>query len=603
MVERLWEIGHRRERYLAETRMRLIWRREYSELLQTGMVAGAVVLVLSIGMPHPDDLIAIVLTMVLTILRVSCQHIRCVNRRFFPRHDMAAYGTGTDHVRFRPHVQRSEKLIPLPINRCVLLWNHVAHIVAINAKPPPEDELRSSSSRSSSSKSSSSSSSSRSASSSSRDPSRSSSSSSGLRPSSSSTSSSSSRPASSSSSSSRPSSSSSSSSAARLASSSSRSSSPSGSGSSSNRSSSSRDKELAKDEKDEDPDPWGKAHPSSKVSRPQPRLWPFPIGLANPASRDNDGKERVWWEGGEPHQVGYIGGIEGSSDGAAAPDESALAGASSSSRDMSASSARSSSAASLDLKPTPEELDDIKAIMKGKKELSKDKDKRARQKELVKLMSGKKSSDDAAPPSQNLDLSASTSSVEPPSTEELAEVKAIMKGKAELSTEKDKRARQKELMKMLMAKKSSGDRASAGSSSQSTSSASRNAPEVVIAPPTTDELTELQDILRGKAELSTDKTKRDRQKELIKMVTGGGGKDDPPVKKGVSFADEPLGPTGSGDPGKSSSSRFASGGSKPASGSHSSSSLDPTDGANGTPTAGPSRSGSSGADGLSQQDE
>ncbi|KAJ9105219.1 hypothetical protein QFC20_004354 [Naganishia adeliensis] len=411
---------------------------------------------------------------------------------------------------------------------CVLLWNHVAHIVAINAKPPPEEETRSSSSRSSSSKSSSSSSSSssRSRSSSSKDPSsssssRPSSSSSGLRPpsSSSSSSSSSSRPSGSSSSrdpssssSSRPSPSSSS--AAKLASSS------SGSGSSSSRSSSSRDKEPSKDEKDEDPDPWGKAHPSSKLTREQPRLWPFPIGLAVPALKANDGKERVWWEGGNPHQVGYIGGVDGSSGGGAAADDGdAVPGASSSSRDKSASS--SSSTASMTPKPTREKLADVKAIMKGTRELSKDEDKRARQKDLVKLMSAKKPADDAGPsssrsvdPSSSRSLEPSSSSVKPPTPEQLAEVKAIMKGQAELSTDKEKSA-------------------------------------------------------------ST-------------------------AKKGVSFADEPLGPTGSGDPGKPSSSRPGSSSSaKPESSSRSS--RDPSGGAD--PSIPGPRRLSGPDDGLSDEDE
>lgn len=176
-------------------------------------------------------------------------------------------------------------------------------------------------------------------------------------------------------------------------------------------------------------------------------------------------------------------------------------------------------------KPTPEELADVKAIMKGTKKLSKDKDKCARQKDLVKLMSAKKPADDAGPSSsRSVDPSASSSSsrslepssssAKPPTPEQLAEVKAIMKGQAELSTDKDKRA-------------------------------------------------------------ST-------------------------PKKGVSFADEPLGPTGSGDPGKPSSSRPASSSSaKPESSSRSS--RDPSGG--GDPSIPGPRRPSDPDDGLSDEDE
>jgi hypothetical protein len=265
-------------------------------------------------------------------------------------------------------------------------------------------------------------------------------------------------------------------------------------------------------------------------------------------------------------------------------------------------------------KPTTEEIAEAKAIMKGTKELSKDKDKRARQKELIKLMSAKRSADDAGPSSsrsvdpsasssssRKLDPSAPSSPAKPPTPEELAEVKAIMKGKAEMSTDKDKRARQKELIKMIMAKQSGGDPTAIGAGS--------SAPVSSTKPPTADELTELQDILSGKAELSDDKTKRARQKELIKMVTGGGGgKDEPSAKKGVSFADEPLGPTGSGDPGKpSSSSRSGpSSSAKPESGSRSSSSRDPSVGvpsAGGDPSIPGPRRSSGPDDGPNEQNE
>lgn len=241
----------------------------------------------------------------------------------------------------------------------------------------------------------------------------------------------------------------------------------------------------------------------------------------------------MWWEGGLPHQVGYID--RGGDQNVGETPEERSASVSGSSKDRSVSSSSTP-------KPTPEELVEIKAIMKGDKKLSKENDKRTRQEELIKLMIAKKSRDEGSGTgSVNTSSPSSSASIKPPTADELTEAKEIMKGQKELSTEKDKRSRQKELMKMIMGKRPTGDASQGGTHSQLGTSSS-------ISPPTADELTKLKNILAGKAELSVDKAKRARQKELIKMVTAGGSNDGlkdgfSSRKKGVRFDDEVSGST------------------------------------------------------------
>lgn len=254
-----------------------------------------------------------------------------------------------------------------------------------------------------------------------------------------------------------------------------------------------------------------------------------------------------------PHQVGYIDRGDGQNVGEV-PSENP-------------GDSRSSSkvVSSTSPPPTAEELVELKEIMKGKKELSKDKDKRARQKELIKSITEKKSrsGDNGAVTSQPVAGGSSVPTSAPPTAEELAEVKAIMKGKQDLSTEKTKRARQKELIKMIAAKKTEG------AHPESTPN------EAAMSPPTTAELKELQDIVQGKAKLSEDKEKRARQKALITIMTGDASADGgSPAKKGVRFDDqeggkppESHGPSGSKPQGSSSRSASSRSGSGPESGS------------------------------------
>jgi hypothetical protein len=218
-----------------------------------------------------------------------------------------------------------------------------------------------------------------------------------------------------------------------------------------------------------------------------------------------------------PHQVGYIDRGDGQNVGDV-PAEDKGNGSSSSKVPSSTSSP-----------PTAEEEAELKAILKGEKELSKDKDKRARQKELIKSMTEKKSSggDKGDTRSRLVATNSSVPTPAPPTADELVEAKAIMKGQRDLSAEKAKRTRQKELIKMISAKKSD-------------SAVPQSAPDgTALSPPTTEELKELQDIVQGNTKLSDDKDKRARQKALIRMMTGGGDADKGiPAKKGVRFDDQ-----------------------------------------------------------------
>lgn len=81
----------------------LVWN--YSELLQTGMVAGAVVLVLSIGKSHWCDPVVSVLTTIATFPEDSCKHFGPVSQSFRSGHDMDTHGAGFNHVRFLPGTQ------------------------------------------------------------------------------------------------------------------------------------------------------------------------------------------------------------------------------------------------------------------------------------------------------------------------------------------------------------------------------------------------------------------------------------------------------------------------------------------------------------------
>ena len=78
-----------------------------------------------------------------------------------------------------------------------------------------------------------------------------------------------------------------------------------------------------------------------------------------------------------PHQVGYID-----------PGDRQVSGELPISNEMGAESEEKHPSA-LPSKPSSEELVEIKAIMKGEKEFSKDKQKRARQKELIKSIKAK----------------------------------------------------------------------------------------------------------------------------------------------------------------------------------------------------------------------
>jgi len=171
-----------------------------------------------------------------------------------------------------------------------------------------------------------------------------------------------------------------------------------------------------------------------------------------------------------PHEVGYITRGEGQNIGTV-PDSSKEP-SSSVSKDKLSSSASSSIP-----KPTPEELVELKAIMKGHKQLSEDKTKRARQKEIMKLMMAKKSDGSSGTsssvPSASIKPSANsatadTLNVSKPTSEELTELKTIIKGEKQFSEDKMERARQKELMKQMMARKASKTGGSAPSFEETT---------------------------------------------------------------------------------------------------------------------------------------
>ncbi|KAJ9103626.1 hypothetical protein QFC19_004201 [Naganishia cerealis] len=155
--------------------------------------------------------------------------------------------------------------------------------------------------------------------------------------------------------------------------------------------------------------------------------------------------------GGTPHEVGYITHGDGRNLGEVPnPSESPIKIGSS--KEKSSSSSASNSPIPT---PSPEELVELKAIMKGEKQLSEDKTKRARQKELMKLMMAKKS-EGRGEGSSSSGSAPSTSPLTPkPTAEELTELKDIMKGEKQFSEDKTKRARQTELMNLMMAKTSS----------------------------------------------------------------------------------------------------------------------------------------------------
>lgn len=224
-----------------------------------------------------------------------------------------------------------------------------------------------------------------------------------------------------------------------------------------------------------------------------------------------------------PHQVGYID-LGDSQNFGELPDPN----------DMGAASAERQPSP-LAPEPSAGELEEIKTIMRGEKEFSKDREKRARQKELIKSMTSKSSEnnrDNKA--NQPLpELVAPKSSAEP-SPKELVEAKAIMKGQQELSTQKDKRAPQKEMIKTLSAKRYQTDGTQPKPNPPISAS---SASEILVEPPTEEELVELQAILQGKSKLSEDKGKRSRQKALIKMITSGGEKGPVPTRKEVRFTD------------------------------------------------------------------
>ncbi|GHJ84071.1 hypothetical protein NliqN6_0473 [Naganishia liquefaciens] len=268
-------------------------------------------------------------------------------------------------------------------------------------------------------------------------------------------------------------------------------------------------------------DRWAKAHPSASLSKPRPSIWPFPIGLARPAAKNKDGKERAWWENGIPHQVGYIdqGDIQSAGRRPVISE-----------REIDPVGGQSSSQTP---KASREEIREAQAIMKGEKELSKDKEKRAKQKELIKIMAEKSPRDDKDTKCDSaLDVNADVKSSTDPTPDELAEAKAIMKGRQELSTRKDKRAKQEELIKMITSKKSENDDSRiVANPSSSTSPMSTE----IVASPTAEELVELQKILQGKSALSEDKGKRSRQKALMKMLTSQAGSTSVSHKKEVRF--------------------------------------------------------------------
>lgn len=244
-----------------------------------------------------------------------------------------------------------------------------------------------------------------------------------------------------------------------------------------------------------------------------------------------------------PHQVGYIERGDGQNVGEM-PAE-----------DASGISSKDKAPPPSVRKPTDEEEIELKAIMRGEKELSKDKDTRARQKELIRSMTAKSTTRDSAKgDTSTRSISGETSrpSASKPYLSELAEAKAIMKGQKGLSTEKDKCARQKELIKMITAK-------STGTGKSRSVPDLSNSPtphETAAKPPTSEELVELQAIVERKAKLSDDPDKRERQKALIRMMTGSGNGDEPmPATKGVRFDDEGTAGRSGSRPASSGSSR------------------------------------------------